>query len=75
MKKEIKDNLKILSLKELNKKLEELRIQLFKDTAKCVKGSTRQINSKKSHVDLKGIRHKIAFIKTIINAKYGVSSK
>jgi len=58
-----------LNPSQLMEKLQELQTQLFKDNNKIRMGSKRQACTEKNHVDLKGLRHKIACIKTMLNVK------
>lgn len=55
--------------KELMKKLQELETQLIKDTSKITFGAHRVECTPDAHADLKGLRHKIACIKTMLNVK------
>lgn len=58
-----------MPIEELEEKLNQLERQLMKDNVRCGSSGKRVANTKESHVDLKGLRHKIACIKTIIKQK------
>ena len=59
-----------MPVEELNKKLEELQKEKFKAEIQARgAGRKRMNNTAASHVDIKGIRHRIACIKTILNTK------
>lgn len=67
-----------LNVKELQAKLQELETQKVRAEMKArgfmgdfsfAMHHRRLANTKESHVDLKGLRHKIACIKTILHVK------
>lgn len=73
-----------LSIKDLQDKLHQMENQLMKDEMKSrgfvgdmgiPMNRNRVTNTKESHVDLKGLRHKIACLKTMLTVKLKPKAK